>query len=451
MSKVIKLKKGLDIKLKGEAENLVKSIEKCDFYAVKPTDFRLLTPKLAVKAGDQVKAGDVLFIDKYRPEVKFTSPVSGTVEAVNRGERRKLLEVVVKADAQIQYKDFGAADANKLSREEIIEKLLDSGVWPMIKQRPYDIIANPADMPKAIFVSGFDSAPLAPDFDITLTDELAALQSGIDCLNKLGGKNVNLNLKEGTPSSSVFTKLKNVEVNYFAGPHPAGNAGIQIHHLNPINKGEIVWVVNAMDLAIIGRLFTSGKFDARKTIALVGSEVEKPAYYKTILGANIGCIVNGKLKNQVHQRIISGNVLTGYKVSEENYLGYHNNMVTVIPEGDHYEFLGWAAPGFNKFSISKTFPSFLCPKKKYALDANYHGEERAFVVTGQYEKVLPMDILPVYLLKAVLAEDLDKMEQLGMYEVVPEDMALCEFVCTSKTPVQEILEKGIELMIKELS
>ena len=451
MSKVIKLKKGLDIKLKGEAENLVKSIEKCDFYAVKPTDFRLLTPKLAAKAGDQVKAGDVLFINKYRPEVKFTSPVSGTVEAVNRGERRKLLEVVVKADAQIQYKDFGAADVNKLSREEIIEKLLDSGVWPMIKQRPYDIIANPADMPKAIFVSGFDSAPLAPDFDITLTDELAALQSGIDCLNKLGGKNVNLNLKEGTPSSSVFTKLKNVEVNYFAGPHPAGNAGIQIHHLNPINKGEIVWVVNAMDLAIIGRLFISGKFDARKTIALVGSEVEKPAYYKTILGANIGCIVNGKLKNQVHQRIISGNVLTGYKVSEENYLGYYNNMVTVIPEGDHYEFLGWAAPGFNKFSISKTFPSFLCPKKKYTLDANYHGEERAFVVTGQYEKVLPMDILPVYLLKAVLAEDLDKMEQLGMYEVVPEDMALCEFVCTSKTPVQEILEKGIELMIKELS
>ena len=267
MSKVIKLKKGLDIKLKGEAENLVKSIEKCDFYAVKPTDFRLLTPKLAVKAGDQVKAGDVLFINKYRPEVKFTSPVSGTVEAVNRGERRKLLEVVVKADAQIQYKDFGAADVNKLSREEIIEKLLDSGVWPMIKQRPYDIIANPADMPKAIFVSGFDSAPLAPDFDITLTDELAALQSGIDCLNKLGGKNVNLNLKEGTPSSSVFTKLKNVEVNYFAGPHPAGNAGIQIHHLNPINKGEIVWVVNAMDLAIIGDyLFPVNSMPARRSL-----------------------------------------------------------------------------------------------------------------------------------------------------------------------------------------
>ena len=398
-----------------------------------------------------MKAGDVLFINKYRPEVKFTAPVSGTIEAVNRGERRKLLEVVVKADDQIQYRDFGSADANQLSRKEIIEKLLDSGVWPMIKQRPYDIIANPEDMPKAIFVSGFDSAPLAPDYDVTLADELPALQAGIDCLKKLCEKNVNLNLREGTPSTSIFTKLKNVDVNYFSGPHPAGNVGIQIHHLNPINKGDIVWVVNAMDLAIIGRVFTTGKFDARKVIAIAGSEVEKPAYYKTIMGAQIKCLVKGNLKNQVHQRIISGNVLTGYKTDEDNYLGYYNNMVTVIPEGDNYEFLGWAMPGFNKFSLSKTFPSFVCPNKKYSLNANYNGEERAFVVTGQYEKVLPMDILPVYLLKAVLAEDLDKMEQLGMYEIAPEDMALCEFVCTSKTPVQEILEKGIELMIRELN
>lgn len=451
MSKVIKLKKGLDIKLKGEAENVVKNIEKCSLYAIKPTDFRSLTPKLVAKVGDQVKAGDVLFINKYRPDIKFTAPVSGTIEAVTRGERRKLLEVVIKTDDQIQYRDFGATDVNKLSRKEIIEKLLDSGTWPMIKQRPYDIIANPEDMPKAIFVSGFDTAPLAPDFDVTLTDEVLALQAGIDCLKVLCGKNVNLNLREGTPSTSVFTKLKNVEVNYFSGPHPAGNVGVQIHHLNPINKGETVWIVNAMDLVIIGRIFTSGKFDARKMIALVGSEVEKPAYYKTIVGAQIGSIVKGKLKNQVHQRIISGNVLSGDKVSEESYLGFYSNLITVIPEGDDYEFLGWATPGFNKFSISKSFPSFLFPNKKYSLNANYHGEERAYVVTGQYEKVLPMDILPVYLIKAILAEDLDKMEQLGMYEIAPEDLALCEFVCTSKTPVQQIVEQGIELMMKELN
>ena len=263
MSKVVKLKKGLDIKLNGEAEKKITSAEACDLYGVMPTDFRALTPRLAVKAGDQVKAGDTLFFNKYMPEIKFSAPVSGTVESINRGERRKLLEVVVKADKEIQYKDFGAADVNKLPREAIVEKLLESGVWPVIRQRPYDIIAIPTDTPKAVFVSGFDSSPLAPDYEFTLADEAESLQAGIDCLKKLSGKNVNLNLREGTPASSVFLKLKNTEVNYFSGPHPAGNVGIQINHLNPINKGDIVWVVNAPEVAIIGRLFLSGKYDAR--------------------------------------------------------------------------------------------------------------------------------------------------------------------------------------------
>ena len=451
MSKVVKLKRGLDIKLNGEVGNTVNPVGNCSLYAIKPTDFRALIPRLVVKAGDQVKAGEVLFINKYKPEIKFTAPVSGTIESINRGERRKLLEVVIKADNEIQYKDFGAADVNKLSREEIIERLLDSGIWPMLRQRPYDIIANPQDTPKAVFVSGFDSAPLAPDYEITLAHDLEALQAGIDCLKKLSNKNVNLNLRANTPSSSVFSKLKNVEVNYFEGPHPAGNVGIQIHHLNPINKEDIVWVINAMDLAIMGRLFTSRKDDARKTIALAGSEVKAPCYYQVITGAQIGSIVNGKLKNEVEERIISGNVLTGYKVDTNSYLGFYHNMITVIPEGREYEFMGWATLGCKKFSMSKTFPSFLTPNKKYTLNANYHGEERAFVVSGQYEKVLPMDILPVYLLKAILAGDLDRMEQLGMYEIAPEDLALCEFVCTSKIPVQSIVEQGIELMMKELS
>ena len=451
MSKVVKLKKGLDIKLNGEAEQKMAPAEASALYGVKPTDFRALTPRLAVKVGDQVKAGDTLFFNKYKPEVKFSAPVSGTVESINRGERRKLLEVVVRADKDIQYKDFGAADVNKLPREAIVEKLLDSGVWPVIRQRPYDIIANPADTPKAVFVSGFDSAPLAPDYGFTLAGEQEALQAGIDCLKKLCGRDVNLNLREGTPSSSVFAKLKNTEVNYFAGPHPAGNVGIQINHLNPINKGDIVWVVNAPEVAIIGRLFLTGRYDARKTIAIAGSEVKQPAYRQVIAGARIGDLTKGGLKNETEQRVISGNVLTGYKVEEDNYLGFYHNMVTVIPEGHEYEFLGWASLGCNKFSMSRTFLSFLTPNKKYTLNANYHGEERAFVVSGQYEKVLPMDILPVYLLKAILAGDLDKMEQLGMYEIAPEDLALCEFVCTSKIPVQHIVEQGIELMMKELS
>lgn len=449
MSKVIKLKKGLDIQLKGEAEKVVQPAGKLTSCALKPTDFRALTPKLMVKAGDAVKAGDVLFVDKAHPEIKFTTPVSGTIEAVNRGERRKLLEVVVKADAETQYKDFGKAEISDLNREEIINRLLDSGAWPFIKQRPYDIIANPTTTPKAIFVSAFDSAPLAPDYDLVLLGQEKDLQTGFDCLKKLCNKEVNLNLRADTPSTSVFTKLQNVEINYFNGPHPSGNAGVQIHHLNPVNKGEVVWTVNVQDVAIIGRLFNSGRFDARKVIALCGSEVSKPQYYHTVLGASVAELTEDKLKNAVEQRIISGNVLTGTKVESNGYLGFYDNQLTVIPEGNHYEFLGWAAPGFNKFSASRLFPSFLCPKKRYTLDTNYHGERRAFVVSGQYEKVFPMDIYPVYLLKACLAQDIDRMEQLGIYEVAPEDMALCEFVCTSKTPVQAILSEGIELMMKE--
>lgn len=449
MSKVIKLKKGLDIKLNGEAEKVVQPVGKITRCALKPTDFRALTPKLTVKAGDEVKAGDVLFIDKTHPEIKFTTPLSGTIEAINRGERRKLLEIVVKADAETQYRDFGKTEINKLNRDEVINRLLDSGAWPLIKERPYDIIANPMVTPKAIFVSAFDSAPLAPDYEVILNGEEKNLQTGFDCLKKLCNKNINLQLQADTPSSSIFNKLQQVDITYFAGPHPSGNAGIQIHHLNPINKGEHVWVVNIQDVAIIGRLFNEGHFDARKIIALTGSEVNKPLYYRSVLGASIADLTDGKLKNTTTQRIISGNVLTGTSVESNGYLGFYDNQITVIPEGNYYEFLGWASPGFNKFSASKLFPSFLCPKKHYTLDTNYHGERRAFVVTGQYEKVFPMDIYPVYLLKACLAQDIDRMEQLGIYEVAPEDMALCEFVCTSKTPVQFILSEGIELMMKE--
>ncbi|MCI5706238.1 MAG: Na(+)-translocating NADH-quinone reductase subunit A [Odoribacter sp.] len=449
MSKVIKLKKGLDIKLNGAADKVVQTLGNPSHCALKPTDFRALVPRLAVKVGDEVKAGDVLFIDKARPEIKFTSPVSGTIEEIKRGERRKLLEVVVKADTETRYHDFGKVEINKLKREEIINRMLEGGVWPMVKQRPYDIIANPTTTPKAIFVSGFDSAPLAPDYDFILNGQEHDLQTGFDCLSKLCNKNVNLNLEAGTPSASVFTKLKNVEINYFSGPHPCGNVGIQINHLNPINKGELVWVVNIQDVAIIGRLFNEGRFNARKIIAVAGSEVNKPLYYHTVLGVSIANILDGKLKKQVDERIISGNVLSGTQVEANGYLGYYDNLITVIPEGNHYEFLGWAAPGFNKFSASKLFPSFLCPKKHYTLDTNFHGERRAFVVSGQYEQVFPMDIYPVYLLKAILAHDIDQMEQLGIYEVVPEDMALCEFVCTSKTPVQQIVSEGIELMMKE--
>ena len=449
MSKVIKLKKGLDIKLKGEAENLVKNIERCDFYAVKPTDFRLLTPKLAVKAGDQVKAGDVLFIDKYRPEVKFTSPVSGTVETVNRGERRKLLEVVVRTDAQIQYKDFGAADVNKLSRDEIIEKLLDSGVWPMIKQRPYDIVASPADEPRDIFVSAFYSAPLAPNFDFIVKGQEADFQAGLDALAKLTDGKVYVGIRKGSSVS-----VKGVETVEVEGPHPAANVGVQINHIKPINKGEVVWTVNPADVIIIGRLFNKGVADFGRLVVITGSETTERGYIKTIAGCTISSLVDGKIMNGNEDiRIISGNVLSGTKVMKDDYLGAYDNQITVIPEGDEtHDFLGWATPGFGKFSVSHSFPAWLMGKnKEYVIDARIKGGKRAMIMSNEYDKVFPMDIMPEYLLKAIIAFDIDKMENLGIYEVAPEDFALCEFVDTSKLEIQKIVRQGLDLLYKEMN
>ena len=449
MSKVIKLKKGLDIKLKGEAENLVKNIERCDFYAVKPTDFRLLTPKLAVKAGDQVKAGDVLFIDKYRPEVKFTSPVSGTVETVNRGERRKLLEVVVKADDQIQYKDFGAADVNKLSRDEIIEKLLDSGVWPMIKQRPYDIVASPADEPRDIFVSAFYSAPLAPNFDFVVKGQEVDFQTGLDALAKLTDGKVYVGIRKGSSVS-----VKGVETVEVEGPHPAANVGVQINHIKPINKGEVVWTVNPADVIVIGRLFNKGIADFSRLVVITGSETTERGYVKAIAGCTIASLVDGKImRGNEDIRIISGNVLTGTKVEKNDYLGAYDNQITVIPEGDEtHDFFGWATPGFGKFSVSHSFPAWLMGKnKEYVIDARIKGGKRAMIMSNEYDSVFPMDIMPEYLLKAIIAFDIDKMENLGIYEVAPEDFALCEFVDTSKLEIQKIVRQGLDVLYKEMN
>ena len=449
MSKVIKLKKGLDIKLKGEAENLVKNIERCDFYAVKPTDFRLLTPKLAVKAGDQVKAGDVLFIDKYRPEVKFTSPVSGTVETVNRGERRKLLEVVVKADAEIQYKDFGAADVNKLSRDEVIEKLLDSGVWPMIKQRPYDIVASPADEPRDIFVSAFYSAPLAPNFDFVVKGQEVDFQTGLDALAKLTDGKVYVGIRKGSSVS-----VKGVETVEVEGPHPAANVGVQINHIKPINKGEVVWTVNPADVIVIGRLFNKGIADFSRLVVITGSETTERGYVKAIAGCTIASLVDGKImRGNEDIRIISGNVLTGTKVEKNDYLGAYDNQITVIPEGDEtHDFFGWATPGFGKFSVSHSFPAWLMGKnKEYVIDARIKGGKRAMIMSNEYDSVFPMDIMPEYLLKAIIAFDIDKMENLGIYEVAPEDFALCEFVDTSKLEIQKIVRQGLDVLYKEMN
>jgi Na+-transporting NADH:ubiquinone oxidoreductase subunit A len=370
---------------------------------------------------------------------------------VRRGERRKILEVIVHPDKVQEFEDFGVEQPSLLSRDQIIKKMQRAGVWPMVKQRPYGIIANPEEKPKSIHISAFYTAPLSPDLDFAVKDEAEAFQAGVEALQKLTEGKVNINLNAEYPPSSVFTKVKGVEFNYFSGPHPAGNVGIQIHHVEPIFKGDLIWAVDPLDVIIIGRLFLKGVYDATKIIALAGSEVQKPRYFIVKTGASISNIVSNNLVQPVDKlRFISGDVLTGTSIADNGFLGFYDSMVTVIPEGDHYEFLGWASPGINKFSLTRTFLSKLIPDKKFALHTNLNGGERAYVITGQYDKVLPMNIYPVHLIKAILAKDIDKMENLGIYEVVEEDMALCEYVCTSKTEVQSILREGIDLMIKEL-
>ncbi len=447
MSEVIKLRKGLDIKIKGRAEKVLETLPIPPMVAIKPTDFPGLTPKIRVKPGQEVKAGETLFYDKYHPEVLFTAPAGGKVASINRGERRKILEVVIEVDSQSGTLEFETAKPSKLSAEAIKELLLKSGLWPFIRRRPYGIIASPSEQPKAIFVSTFDTAPLAPDYNFVIEGQLGTFQTGIDVLARLASRNVTLGVNE----TSVFTNIKNADIHRFSGPHPAGNVGVQIHHISPINKGEVVWTVNPQDVLFIGRLFETGKLDFTKVYALTGSEVEKPKYLQTLLGAPVSIITDKRLKQADYkQRIISGNVLTGSRVKSHDYLSFFDSQVTVIPEGDDYEFIGWAEPGIDKFSSTRAFLSKLFPKKEYVLNANLHGGDRALVLTDQYRKVVPMDLLPVILIKAVMANDIDKMEQLGIYEVIEEDLALCEYVCASKTKVQEIVRRGINTMIKEL-
>lgn len=449
MSKTVKLRKGFDIKMQGVAEHIFTQNPMPEAVALKPTDFVGLVAKLSVKEGDKVLAGDPLFVDKLRPEVQFTSPVSGTVSAINRGNRRALLSVVVTPDKETEYKQFESTTVDSMSREQIISTMMNAGVWPFVKQRPYDVIANPNDRPKAIHISTFDTAPLAPDYTFALEDSASDFQVGVNALKKLTDGAVNLNVYKEDRAKTTFTQIQGVEQNFFQGPHPAGNVGVQIHHIDPINKGDVVWVVNPQDVVIIGRLFSKGIFDARVVIALTGA-VKGPRYYKTVLGASIKSFLASEQIAE-NMRVISGNVLTGTKLSKDDFISYYDSQVTVIPEGTEPTFMGWLAPGFGRHSFSRAFFSWLTPNKEYALNTNTNGGVRAFVFTGVYEKVLPMDIYPMQLLKAILAEDIDKMEQLGIYEVVPEDFALCEYVCPSKIEIQSIIRQGLDTIRKEFN
>jgi len=450
MSRSVKLKKGFDIRLKGTAEKKIAAAVKPVMFGVKPVDFPGLIPKLDVRPGDEVEAGSPLFHDKLRPEIKFTSPVSGKVVSVERGDHRKMLEIVVEKNGDRSI-DFGKSDPEKLSSEQIKEHLLVSGLWPAIRQRPYHVVANPQGVPKSVFISGFDTAPLAPDYNFIIENSPGFFfETGIKALGKLTGGKVNLVLNGNSADNKVFDNIAGVEKSYFSGPHPAGNVGVHIHHLDPVNKGEVVWYINLQDVISVGRLFEEGIYKPERIIALTGSEVIHPQYYKIICGGSVKPMITDNVKPG-YLRYISGHVLTGAKISSDGFLGFYDSQITVIPEGDYFEFFGWALPGINKFSFSKTFLSSLMPKKSYKLDTNLHGGERAFVVTGQYEKVVPMDIYPMQLFKAILAEDIEMMENLGIYEVAEEDFALCEFICPSKIEIQSVIRKGLDLMRKEMS
>ena len=448
MANVIKIKKGLDINLKGKASEVLLNGGKSETYAIVPDFYSGVLPKVVAKVGDKGKAGAVLMIDKNRPEIKFVSPVSGEVTAVNRGAKRKVLSIVVTPDAQIEYEEFGKKNVASLKGDEVKEAMLNAGMWPFVMQRPYDIVATPGETPRDIFVSAFYSAPLAPDFNYLVKGQEADFQTGLDALAKLTTGKVYVGIRKG----SAVQQVKGVELVEIEGPHPAANASVLINHTKPINKGETVWTVDPANVIIIGRLFNKGIADFSRKVVITGSETKEQGYVQAISGCTIKSLVGGRVATDAHVRIISGNVLTGTKVSMEDYLGAYDNQITVIPEGDEtHEFLGFAMPRTDQYSMSHSYFSWLMGKKEYVLDARIKGGKRAMIMSNEYDKVFPLDIYPEYLLKAIIAFDIDKMENLGIYEVAPEDFALCEFVDTSKIELQKIVRDGLTLLYKEMN
>lgn len=446
---VIALKRGFDIKLEGEAPAGIDESVQATTFAIQPGNFAGMTPipKVEVEVGAEVKAGDLLFYDKKRPEIHYAAPVSGEVIAINRGDKRAIKEVVILADMEMKYRQLNPPALDTCEREELVNFLLSCGAWPLLRQRPFDIVPEPSEVPRDVFISTFDTAPLAPDLNLVVVGREAAFQKGLEVLARLTSGKVYLGLdgRGVHEPSAAFTDAQGVEKFWFSGKHPAGNVGVQIHHIKPIGSGDKVWVAGVQDVITLGALFTEKRYNTQRVVALTGAEISTPKYVRTYQGANIGELLKGNISGQ-HVRILSGDVLTGKKKAEAEFLDYHDDQVTVIEEGDYYELFGWLLPVSARPSLSRTYPNFLFPDTKFKANTNMHGEGRAFVVTGQYEEVLPMDIYPQHLMKAILANDFEKMEGLGIYELSEEDIALCEFVCTSKQPLQSILRKGLDMV-----
>ncbi len=441
-----KLKKGFDIKLKGEASDTVDHNIGVTRFAIKPPNFRGNSPipKVIVAQGDEVKAGEVIFFDKKNPDVKYVSPVSGEIVEVRRGAKRAITEVIILADKMMDYEVYDFPKIENCNRDDIRDAMIGSGLWTLLNQRPFDIIPGIDDIPANIFISTFDTAPLAPDHNILIEGKEEAFQKGLDVLNKLTVGKVFLGLDGNNKPASAFANATGVEINYFSGKHPAGNVGVQIHHTSPIRK-ETVWTVGVQEVATIGGFFLNGKVDLSRKVALTGAGIAEPRYVATHVGAHIGDLLKANMSDP-NMRIVAGDVLTGQAVTMDDFLNYGDDQITTLAEGNYNEMFGWLLPLSPRPSLSKTLPGFLMPDFKYEADTNTHGEKRAFVVSGQYEKVLPMDVFPQHLMKAILANDIERMEGLGINELSEEDVALCEFVCTSKQPLQSILRKGLDMM-----
>lgn len=448
MANVIKLRKGLDINLKGKAAEQKFPVKAAAQYSLVPDDFVGMIPKVVVREGDHVKAGDALFVNKKQTDVKFASPVSGVVQAVVRGDRRKVLRVVVEADKDQQFVDFGQKQVASLDGDAVVKALLEAGLFGYINQLPYAVSTTPDQKPRAIFVSALRDMPLAGNFEFELQGNENDFQTGLTALSKIAKTYLGIGAQQ---TSSALTSAKDVEVNVFDGPCPAGNVGVQVNNIAPVNKGEVVWIVDPTAVIFFGRLFNTGKVDLRRLVAVAGSEVNIPAYAEVLVGQPIASLLEGKLASTEHVRIINGNPLTGRKCTAEDFVGGHTSEITAIPEGDNVdEMLGWILPRTNDFSVNRSYFSWLLGKnKEYSLDARVKGGERHIIMSGEYDKVLPMDIYGEYLIKAIMAGDIDRMEQLGIYEVAPEDFAVAEFVDSSKLELQHIVRQGLDMLRKE--
>lgn len=448
MATEIKVKRGYDLQLIGEADRKVVSASSSRAFAVKPPNFHAVIPQLHYKEpGKHLKAGEELFFSKYNDKIRFTSPVSGTIQEIVRGDRRRVMEIVITPDSETEFKDFGIMDVASADAESLKTRIFESGCGAFIRQRPYNVVANPEDEPRDIYISACATAPLAADPELILEGQKKEFQAGIDALAKITSGKVYLGIKKG--SSSFLKSVKSIQLLEVEGKHPAGNVGVQIAHTKPVNKGERVWTVGPEDVAIIGRLFLTGHFDAQRTVAVVGSDAKEKKYFKTRVGASVDTFI-GKV-NTGETRIISGDVLTGDKLEGNGYLGWFDNTLTLIPEGDNYRMFGWLPFRHNNIpSKSHTSLSWLQPRKKYTVNTNLNGEERAMVMTGEMEDVVPIDVFPMQLLKACLAGDIERMQDLGIYEVVPEDFALVDFVSSSKIEAQDIIQMGLDIMITEV-